>query len=535
MKKIVMILCIAALMCMTSLAAAVTSDTSASVVDESLKPDFIVSAITLNAGEIFANETNNISATVKNIGSVATGNFIVKFTVNGLDTNVPSSGLEGGANTTLTITDSALRTLGDSVAITVTADSNNDISESNETNNLMTLTKTVVNNGYKSKRYTGGSNIITQATFEGKYGLVYSAGNTAYLAPNWPATTYTWSSANLKIPTGATVVSARLYQPYTFNKMDTDPAFTMFFNSNTVTPIATYKDQKSYGMYNYPGGLYVYDVTSLFDPSGNSITVTPETGNNYGMWGAYLVVVYQDPAGKTEKIWINDEFDTLASGNNYAVNSDEATAYAPFSGVHASGVSKATAIAILASAADSGKSKFYFNNQEYPGFWTDYLLNPQIGFSSYDVTGAIQDGTDTARIQSYLNGTAGDSMYAMNTILVIEYPEEAPVANFTASTTSGKAPLTVSFTDTSTGSPTKWKWSFGDGTSSTTQNPKHKYSKAGKYTVTLTVTNAAGSNTVTKTDYIKVITKPVAEFSATPTSGKAPLTVAFTDKSTGLP
>ncbi|WP_141241694.1 PKD domain-containing protein, partial [Methanosarcina spelaei] len=101
--------------------------------------------------------------------------------------------------------------------------------------------------------------------------------------------------------------------------------------------------------------------------------------------------------------------------------------------------------------------------------------------------------------------------------------------------TSGKAPLNVKFTDTSTGTPAAWKWNFGDGTSSTQQNPVHKYSKAGTYTVILTVKNAVGSNTVTKTDYIKVTAKPVAEFSATPTSGKAPLTVAFTDTSTGLP
>ncbi|WP_141241713.1 PKD domain-containing protein, partial [Methanosarcina spelaei] len=100
---------------------------------------------------------------------------------------------------------------------------------------------------------------------------------------------------------------------------------------------------------------------------------------------------------------------------------------------------------------------------------------------------------------------------------------------------SGKIPLTVKFTDKSTGTPTKWKWTFGDGNTSTKQNPTYKYSKAGKYTVTLTVTNAAGSNMVTKTNYITVVAKPVAAFSASPTSGKVPLTVKFTDKSTGLP
>ena len=83
-----------------------------------------------------------------------------------------------------------------------------------------------------------------------------------------------------------------------------------------------------------------------------------------------------------------------------------------------------------------------------------------------------------------------------------------PIAAFSASPTSGKAPLKVQFTDKSTGTPTSWKWNFGDKTSySTAKNPSHKYSKAGKYTVKLTVKNAAGSNTKTMSEYIKVSKK----------------------------
>ncbi|AKB50411.1 Chitin binding protein [Methanosarcina barkeri str. Wiesmoor] len=124
-----------------------------------------------------------------------------------------------------------------------------------------------------------------------------------------------------------------------------------------------------------------------------------------------------------------------------------------------------------------------------------------------------------------------------NTVTKTEYIKviTKPIASFSASPTSGKAPLNVAFTDTSTGTPAKWKWTFGDGAKSFAQNPKHKYSKAGRYTVSLTVKNDKGSNTITKTEYIKVITKPVASFSASPTSGKAPLNVAFTDTSTGTP
>ncbi len=115
-------------------------------------------------------------------------------------------------------------------------------------------------------------------------------------------------------------------------------------------------------------------------------------------------------------------------------------------------------------------------------------------------------------------------------------PAGAPVANFTANTTSGVAPLNVSFTSTSTGSITGYSWTFGDGTSSTVANPSHSYSAAGTYNVALTVTGPGGTSTATKAGYITVTaapTAPVASFTANTTSGAAPLTVAFTSTSTG--
>jgi PKD repeat protein len=77
-----------------------------------------------------------------------------------------------------------------------------------------------------------------------------------------------------------------------------------------------------------------------------------------------------------------------------------------------------------------------------------------------------------------------------------------PVADISATPTVGDAPIAVSFTDESTNHPTTWRWDFGDGTTSTAQNPTHTYTSAGTYAVSLTAGNAAGSDTVTKTDYI---------------------------------
>jgi serine protease len=135
-------------------------------------------------------------------------------------------------------------------------------------------------------------------------------------------------------------------------------------------------------------------------------------------------------------------------------------------------------------------------------------------------------------------GSAGwDQYYGYGRIdayAALTYGGQAPVAAFTGSPTSGCAPLTVTFTDQSTGDVTSWDWNFGDGSAhSGAQNPTHQYTTAGNYTVTLTATGPCGSDAEVKTSYISVGATLIADFSGTPTSGCAPLTVGFTDASTG--
>ncbi|HUK38389.1 MAG TPA: DUF2341 domain-containing protein [Methanomicrobiales archaeon] len=79
-----------------------------------------------------------------------------------------------------------------------------------------------------------------------------------------------------------------------------------------------------------------------------------------------------------------------------------------------------------------------------------------------------------------------------------------PVAGFSGTPTSGKQPLTVTFTDQSTNTPTAWAWDFGDGATSQQQNPVHVYTTPGVYTVALGVSNAGGSDRMVKQNYITV-------------------------------
>jgi hypothetical protein len=82
-----------------------------------------------------------------------------------------------------------------------------------------------------------------------------------------------------------------------------------------------------------------------------------------------------------------------------------------------------------------------------------------------------------------------------------------PVANFNATPKTGTVLLTVKFTDYSTNTPTSWNWNFGDGTDSTLQHPVHTYVLAGNHTVTLTASNAVGTNITVKDKYIIIYPK----------------------------
>ncbi len=131
------------------------------------------------------------------------------------------------------------------------------------------------------------------------------------------------------------------------------------------------------------------------------------------------------------------------------------------------------------------------------------------------------------------------SGYMVDTLPLRErFNRTPPVAGFSATPSSGTAPLAVQFNDTSRGDAGIWEWSFGDGTSSICRNATHLYARPGRYAVTLGVRDASGSNASLRTGAITIaapVKRPTAVFRATPRTGTAPLAVQFTDTSTGSP
>ena len=113
-------------------------------------------------------------------------------------------------------------------------------------------------------------------------------------------------------------------------------------------------------------------------------------------------------------------------------------------------------------------------------------------------------------------------------------PVAPVVGSVTSSVTNGFAPLQVIFTNTASSGGTNWIWNYGNGTivtNTTSGNVTNTYATGGSFTVTLTVNGAGGSSTNILANYIVVV---ASGFTGTPTNGFAPLTVVFSNTSTGI-
>jgi lysyl endopeptidase len=115
-----------------------------------------------------------------------------------------------------------------------------------------------------------------------------------------------------------------------------------------------------------------------------------------------------------------------------------------------------------------------------------------------------------------------------------------PTADFLADDQNVQQGHSISFTDLSGPDILSWFWEFEGGTPSTAEGQDPGtilYTEPGSYAVSLTVTNADGTDTETKEDYIMVFAAPppIADFTSDHTEIGAGGTVRFTDASSGDP
>jgi PKD domain len=262
------------------------------------------------------------------------------------------------------------------------------------------------------------------------------------------------------------------------------------FNSSTLTTRGDFRvasDNKPYWFdgSNFPNGPQVmgsnttYYLLVFTKPAGSAVAsrfhVHDGTSWNHAAGTATVAPI------------------TLVSGDKLRVGISDTT-FNPFVGdIVCVGIKKADS----ADLAVETLSRTAFSAWRAFGF--DWL----IGFDSSLVTaGVLQDqataGTGDETTRSGTSLVSDPAGWAWTSVV-------APVADFTGTPLTGTGSLAVAFTDTSTNTPTSWAWTFGDGGTSTSQNPTHSYTSPGVYTVVLVATNAAGSNTKTRTGYVTVI------------------------------
>ncbi|AKB29105.1 cell surface protein [Methanosarcina siciliae T4/M] len=460
---------------------------------------------------------NTMQATILNEGAENAGAFNLTFRVNGINKTVNVAGLDAGNNTTISITD-IRRHAGDIVSMTVTVDPENTITEINETNNEYSTTETISTTGqkYNGGRYSNGYDLVNNVFYtEGNVGVAVAISG-SYVSTNKKiVTTRTFSADDLDIPAGATIKSARLYQGSTWYG---DPGFNLQFNGHETQEA----DAKYWDCIN---GQYAFDVTTYLNTTGDNTAVLTSTNslNDYAYYATALIVVYEADSEPYRQIWVNEGSDCLLAD----YGPELAWGYTMFDNVSTDDLFSARVITVLESD-DGDVNSINFNGESLPRIKTGGS-DPTIKY--FSVTDALSNGENEL-------GVTGPSYFNFANAVLEVTRETASEANFTASVTSGNAPLNVEFTDTSTGTPTSWAWDFGDGKNSTEQNPTHTYTAEGTYTVKLTVSNSLGSDSEEKTGYItvgSVVLAPEANFSADPTTGTAPLSVQFTDESTNTP
>jgi len=415
------------------------NERSREVILEMPEIDLYISEININpacnevVNKAFSNESNEIQAIIWNSGTDDAGRFNVSFMINDEVINKSLEGeLSAGSNVTVCILWTPVQP--GTYQLNVTADLDNDLFETNESNNVMLKNFAVYSNGYKGKRYTGGEDIKTVQMYHGKINLSYSVGDSYCLGKDlweylyWTQYTVNWTAENLKIPADASIKNTRLYVYYdsdgTSGGNITD-YFNLTFNGVPYTIDALYKDRMGFGNEDNPSGMAVYNVTADFNVNDDNRAILYNEYPGYvNILGMVLLGVYEHADEPQRVIWINEGFDLLKADDDYCVNATEATAFAPFEGAINLTVESAKLITIAPQACDGDdKNSLYFNDGEWHGIWNHYPpappahpdCPPELGINETDVTENLLSRSNIARMQSN-----SDDIEASNAILVVE-------------------------------------------------------------------------------------------------------------------
>ncbi|MFZ5942419.1 MAG: M4 family metallopeptidase [Bacteroidota bacterium] len=252
-------------------------------------------------------------------------------------------------------------------------------------------------------------------------------------------------------------------------------------------------------MFDHTGEYLIYDAYNQLESL---------TGDNIDYWDIGLIRVWDNELedfgdGRIEKLYGSLPQDVSIGNPVFSQNSPYIIAFDYWD-------SYTDEYAIFGVNLISGETDLIVTNTRlgYPAF---SIQDNQLAYNAYttqgdDIVAVVGLAANKITSSGNPSGLIPDAIWPVYFATGTRDLVLAPVASFTVDLKSGEAPLEVRFIDLSINNPTGWNWIFEGGTpgSSAEQNPVVVYENEGTFQVKLTCSNAAGSNSMTKTGYISI-------------------------------
>jgi len=383
--------------------------------------------ITSNRGSVLALENNTITVTIN-----ATRPFTNKINVTLLMGDYSSTITVDSLNSSAVLTYYYAPTTNGTRNVDVIIDYLN-----GTTTTAYNGTITVYYNGYMGNSFVNKNNMTVR---------VYEGENTATIYPvseyssGWSQVVSNFNAAENGINDSNKIVEVLFYQGYNWNKKLN---ILLTVNNQTVTPIASYDDTKGFATYNYPSGVIVYNLTSVFNTNNNVINVTALENNSNVLYPGYLIVIYANNTDTT-KIFLAEGADMLnPTSSGYGATSNYTISYTTFNNINTARLNNTVLNTITAAADDNNGSAVLMNNQTY-GSLSTTTNNHELSITSLNITNIV-NGTNTLQTQA-----TNDNIFVMGSVLTLTYNDikNTTITVNTITTTVGKqSSVTVTVKD----------------------------------------------------------------------------------------
>ena len=304
----------------------------------------------------------------------------------------------------------------------------------------------IIASGYMGKSFSNGTNMTNKVTYDG-YNTLNVYGNLFDYKSNQPVS-FTFDANSKGLDDENKVVDVFYYQPWgVWNGQIAN--ITVSLNGEELNYMSSYKDQKGFGGYDFPYGLYVYNITDKLSLSEvNNFNIAPVSGAaGYAyFYGGYIVAIYANSTNRSV-ISIAEDCDALSAGtsSSYGATPETAITYANFDGIDTTDVSNAY-VTVMANNANN-QEYLYMNDNQKALLKDSYNYGSQVAIATADVTGDIAADNVVA-----IKCVQDTSVYVLTSILVVEYEEPIKQIDVTVAADSvaikDMATITLTFNDT---------------------------------------------------------------------------------------